>query len=476
MNLAKRLIRISAVTAATVLMYEGALSLDRTTEANASLQADASPNTQKKAPETESDTIIKETTAETETEKTGSVSEKAEKTSTKAKAPSKTAASTKSKTPGKTEAATETKVPSETAASQKSKAPAETEVSTEDKAPAETEASTEAQTPGVTPEEESELASEGIRTESPASESSDPDTKYYLTSQYLLVPSFKNLKKDLNEMIDTYEGSWSIYVKDLKSGISLTINDQPQDSASLIKLYIAGAVLEKIQHQELEETETIDLLLSDMISLSDNEAANELVRYLSDSHDHQDGMEKVNEFIEEHDFTDTWQYNGLEDSNLWYGDEVNVTSVKDCGRFLEEIYDGDMVSHLASRQLEGYLLDQEITWKIPAGIPSEIKTANKTGEKDNTQNDASIVYTPYRDYIICVMATNLTDEDTAVENIRAVSAKVYGFFQEADAVTAEKTAETEETDDADRETESSEASEESDAGTEAAEEDQDFDS
>lgn len=493
MNLAKRLIRISAVTAATVLMYEGALSLDRTTEANASLQADASPNTQKKAPETESDTIIKETTAETETEKT-------EKTSTKTKAPVKTAASAKSKTPEETEATTETTVPSETEASTKSnapaetkastedkapkktedstedKAPAETEDSTKDKAPAETEDSTETQTPGVTPEEESELASEGIRTESPASERSDPDTKYYLTSQYLLVPSFKNLKKDLNEMIDTYEGSWSIYVKDLKSGISLTINDQPQDSASLIKLYIAGAVLEKIQHQELEETETIDLLLSDMISLSDNEAANELVRYLSDSHEHQDGMEKVNEFIEEHDFTDTWQYNGLEDSNLWYGDEVNITSVKDCGRFLEEVYDGDMVSHLASRQLEGYLLDQEITWKIPAGIPSEIKTANKTGEKDNTQNDASIVYTPYRDYIICVMATNLTDEDTAVENIRAVSAKVYGFFQEADAVTAEKTAETEETDDTDRETESSEASEESDAGTEAAEEDPDFDS
>ena len=53
----------------------------------------------------------------------------------------------------------------------------------------------------------------------------------------------------------------------------------------------AGAVLEKIQSQELEETDTIDQLLSDMISLSDNEAANELVRYLSDSHDHRDGME-----------------------------------------------------------------------------------------------------------------------------------------------------------------------------------------
>lgn len=435
MNLAKRLIRISAVTAAAVLMYEGAVTLDRTTEASASLQADASPNTKEKAPETD---IInnKETTAETETE-TKEETEVPVKNSSK-KTTLSTEKSTEKKTPlkKKTENETETESGSET--SSETATETKTEITTE----TESETETESQTPGVTPEEESELASEGIRTETRSTEK-DSELKYYLTSQYLLVPSFKNLKKDLNEMIDTYEGSWSIYVKDLKSGISLTINDRPQDSASLIKLYIAGAVLEEIQSQELEETDTIDQLLSDMISLSDNEAANELVRYLSDSHDHRDGMEKVNDFIEEHDFTDTHQYNGLEDSNLWYGDEVNVTSVKDCGRFLEEIYDGDMVSHLASRQLEGYLLNQDITWKIPAGIPSEIKTANKTGEKDNTQNDVSIVYTPYRDYIICVMATDLTDEDTAVENIRAVSGKVYEFFQEADTVTTENETESE---------------------------------
>ena len=434
MNLAKRLIRISAVTAAAVLMYEGAVTLDRTTEASASLQADASPNTKEKAPET--DIINKETTAETETE-TKEETEVPVKNSSKMTTLS-TEKSTEKKTPLKKETENETETESESETSSETATETETEITTE----TESKTETESQTPGVTPEEESELASEGIRTETRSTEK-DSELKYYLTSQYLLVPSFKNLKKDLNEMIDTYEGSWSIYVKDLKSGISLTINDRPQDSASLIKLYIAGAVLEEIQSQELEETDTIDQLLSDMISLSDNEAANELVRYLSDSHDHRDGMEKVNDFIEEHDFTDTHQYNGLEDSNLWYRDEANVTSVKDCGRFLEEIYDGDMVSHLASRQLEGYLLNQDITWKIPAGIPSEIKTANKTGEKDNTQNDVSIVYTPYRDYIICVMATDLTDEDTAVENIRAVSGKVYEFFQEADTVTTENETESE---------------------------------
>ena len=281
MNLAKRLIRISAVTAAAVLMYEGAVTLDRTTEASASLQADASPNTKEKAPET--DIINKETTAETETE-TKEETEVPVKNSSK-KTTLSTEKSTEKKTPLKKETENETETESGSETSSETTTETETEITTE----TESKTETESQTPGVTPEEESELASEGIRTETRSTEK-DSELKYYLTSQYLLVPSFKNLKKDLNEMIDTYEGSWSIYVKDLKSGISLTINDRPQDSASLIKLYIAGAVLEEIQSQELEETDTIDQLLSDMISLSDNEAANELVRYLSDSHDHRDGL------------------------------------------------------------------------------------------------------------------------------------------------------------------------------------------
>ena len=250
MNLAKRLIRISAVTAAAVLMYEGAVTLDRTTEASASLQADASPNTKEKAPET--DIINKETTAETETE-TKEETEVPVKNSSK-KTTLSTEKSTEKKPPLKKETENETETESESETSSETATETETEITTETESKTETE--TESQTPGVTPEEESELASEGIRTETRSTEK-DSELKYYLTSQYLLVPSFKNLKKDLNEMIDTYEGSWSIYVKDLKSGISLTINDRPQDSASLIKLYIAGAVLEKIQSQELEETDTV---------------------------------------------------------------------------------------------------------------------------------------------------------------------------------------------------------------------------
>lgn len=76
-------------------------------------------------------------------------------------------------------------------------------------------------------------------------------------------------------------------------------------------------------------------------------------------------------------------------------------------------------------------MDQTLTWKIPSGIPSEVTTANKTGEKDNTQNDVAIVYTPLGDYILCIMATDLTEEDINVEHIRELSAAVYDYFMQA---------------------------------------------
>ena len=127
MNLAKRLIRISAVTAAAVLMYEGAVTLDRTTEASASLQADASPNTKEKAPET--DIINKETTAETETE-TKEETEVPVKNSSK-KTTLSTEKSTEKKTPLKKETENETETESGSETSSETATETETEITTE---------------------------------------------------------------------------------------------------------------------------------------------------------------------------------------------------------------------------------------------------------------------------------------------------------------------------------------------------------
>lgn len=241
--------------------------------------------------------------------------------------------------------------------------------------------------------------------------------------------SWEDLETILKFMTDSYEGTWSIYVKDLKNDRSISINDQPMEAASLIKLYIMGAVYEQLGMSAIDNDLTISDALYNMITVSDNESANILVRALDPDGDHSKGMVKVNSFIQEYGFTNTEQVNGLADPSLWSDDgRLNMTSVKDCGTFLEYVYRGEMVSHLASRDMESLLLGQEIDYKIPDSLPSEVVSASKTGEVEGCENDTAIVYSPGGDYIICIMSNGWSDDAAAVSRIHSLSEAVYAFF------------------------------------------------
>lgn len=257
-----------------------------------------------------------------------------------------------------------------------------------------------------------------------------PTTSYTFSVQDM---SWKQLQTELTKRINSYSSKWSLYLKDLSTGNVISINENAQESASLIKLYVMGAVMQAIQDGTLEMTDTIHKLLNDMITVSDNTATNELVRYLDSDHDHKKGLEKVNDFIKMQGFENTHEYNGLEDQRLWYSvDTPNTTSAKDCGRLLERIYRGEFVSHLASRQMESLLLDQQVTYKIPTTIPDESRVANKTGETSDCENDAAIVYTPKGDYILCIMSCEVTSKNAAVTYLREMSSLIYRYFMNRD--------------------------------------------
>lgn len=114
----------------------------------------------------------------------------------------------------------------------------------------------------------------------------------------------------------------------------MEINEHAMQSASLIKLYIAGATLELIENGELTETDTITHALHEMITVSDNESSNVLVRsFCDESGDFQTGLAKVNDFIQRMGFTNTVQVNGIADPSLWVSDgRINETSAADCGK------------------------------------------------------------------------------------------------------------------------------------------------
>lgn len=241
--------------------------------------------------------------------------------------------------------------------------------------------------------------------------------------------SWAHLEEELTALTESWSGEWSIYLKDLKTGDVISVNPHPMESASLIKLFIMGAVMEQIHDGTLEETDTIDRLLEDMITVSDNTAANELVRYLSDDHDHKDGLSAVNDFARRHGFSDTVQVNGLEDPQLWHVQGGrNETSSRDCAELMAQIYDGALVSHMLSRQMEDYLLDQEYTYKIPSPLPDEAVTANKTGEISDAENDCAIVCSPGGDYVLCVMSAKWDSKNAAITHIREISRLVYDHF------------------------------------------------
>ena len=316
--------------------------------------------------------------------------------------------------------------------------PSETEtVSPETLSTFQTEAETEAET---------EIPEESKPSNNTASflMADNSDTFSQILQEATLTPSYtfdslnqdfswKELKTELTRRINSYSSKWSVYLKDLTTGNVISINERAQESASLIKLYVMGAVMQEIQNGNLEMNDTTKHLLDEMITVSDNSATNELVRYLNKDHDHKKGMKKVNAFIKAQGFEYTHEYNGLEDTSLWYdADTKNTTSAKDCGRLLERIYRGEFISHLASRQMEELLLNQQVTYKIPSTIPSESRVANKTGETSDCENDAAIVYTPKGDYILCIMSCEVSSKSSAVDSLQEMSSLIYSYFMNRD--------------------------------------------
>lgn len=239
----------------------------------------------------------------------------------------------------------------------------------------------------------------------------------------------EDLKAQLETMLSGYAGDWAVYVKDLSCGEYLEINNHAVKAASLIKLYIMGAVLEQREAGSLIDDGTVEELLTAMITVSDNESSNELVRRLSaDGTNHEEGMEVVNAFAWKNGYNDTSQGRDLKDFREVPATGENYTSVKDCGMFLEKVYFGECVSQEASEEILGLLKRQTRTWKIPAGVPEGVVTANKTGELSDTENDVAIVYAPGGDYILCVTSTELPDTSVAQQNIAAISEMVYRYM------------------------------------------------
>lgn len=246
---------------------------------------------------------------------------------------------------------------------------------------------------------------------SSASETAETDEKLQNVLSELALPS--------------NNGMWSVYICDLEKGTEGSISECKMQAASLIKLYIMGAVYESYdQITEQYGSENVYSNLYSMITVSDNDAANTLVSYLGGG-DTGIGMETVNNYCASHGYENTHMGRLLLQSNEY---DDNYTSVSDCGHFLRNIYEGSAdEDEKCTAQFE-LLAAQTRKNKIPAQMPSDVSVANKTGELSDVENDAAILYDSLNDLVLVFMSENVLEPGAAQETIASLSRQIYDSY------------------------------------------------
>ena len=232
------------------------------------------------------------------------------------------------------------------------------------------------------------------------------------------------LGEQLQKYIKSRSGKFGIYVKNLQNGQELLINDGEYSAASIIKLFVMTGVYKEIAKGNLLKTPDIENKLMKMITVSDNQASNELVKAIGHGN-YKTGFALENEM--------TKSLGGVNTQHLslfiGYGDYVsygrNSVSPLDCGRVLEQIYHGTLLSPQWSAEMLELLKCQERKGKIPYLLPEGTVCANKTGESETVQSDVGIVYSPNADYIICVLTNNA---QSGYVDVQEISRMVYDYF------------------------------------------------
>ena len=242
------------------------------------------------------------------------------------------------------------------------------------------------------------------------------------------------LEAEVSALIGDLSSSWDVYLERLSDGAKLHCGHKlPDDgrmvSASIIKIFVMGAVYEQVRLGAVDESD-VDADLESMITVSDNDATNRLIRLLGGG-DAEKGFEAVNAFAHSVGCFDTELNRLMLD---WSEGLENYTTGKDCAALLRLIYEGGCVDSTYSAKMMALLKAQQknegMKWPLPKGV----EVASKPGFISGVSiGDVGIVFTGGADYIFCVICNDPYSDDGAKQMISNISSAAYDTFSAQDA-------------------------------------------
>lgn len=256
-----------------------------------------------------------------------------------------------------------------------------------------------------------------------------------------VVNIFEGMDAKVEEILN--DGSeYSVYLAyPKKSSEVYTYNSVEMRSASMIKVFIMAAVMEKVRDGEIDINEILTLQSRDkvggagilsgyptgyeislrevvklMITHSDNTATNMVIDII--------GMETINDYIEREGYDDTILRRKMMDIDAINAGRENYSSVKDLGNIFLKIYKHQCVSAEYDEIMIDFLKDQTDDECFPAALPDKI-VAHKTGALIGLFDDGGIIYGDDGDDVILVIMTeNFTGESTVINSMKKFASYV----------------------------------------------------
>jgi len=268
----------------------------------------------------------------------------------------------------------------------------------------------------------------------------------------------KKLQAGIEEAIRGFNGDIGIYVKDLRSGKTVSINsDTVFPTASIVKVPILVGIMDKIQKGELTYDSTLtykDSLLYEGVDILGSFKNDEkillkkLIMLMLTTSDNTASLwlqslagkgTRVNEILDSLGFIYTRinsRTPGRENNRTQYG--WGQTTPKEMGTLFEKIYRNEIFSVAACDRMMRCLgrnywdLDEAISQ-----IPPYVEVFSKNGCVNASRSEVLLVNAPHNPYIFCIFTRNNKDTQWTHANeawamARKISLMLWRYFEPKD--------------------------------------------
>jgi beta-lactamase class A len=173
-------------------------------------------------------------------------------------------------------------------------------------------------------------------------------------------------------------------------------------------------------YKALGQTRTLSELCDLMITISSNLATNLVIEKL--------GAENIRATVHSLGADGMRVLRGVEDNQAYERGLNNTTTARGLLLLLEAIATGKAVDRDASRQMIEILERQTFHEGIPAGLPSGMRVAHKTGEITKIHHDAALVYAP-RPFALVILVRGIADAKQSAALIADITRELYQATQ-----------------------------------------------